>query len=31
MLVGSMGGLGKKGKKKTTKNGAKTCKNITEI
>jgi len=31
MSIGSMGGLGKKGKKKTLKNDAKTCRNISEI
>jgi hypothetical protein len=31
MLVGSMGGMGKRGKIKTSKNGAKTCKNMSEV
>jgi hypothetical protein len=31
MLIGRMGGLGNRGKKKTTKNGAKTRQNISEI
>jgi hypothetical protein len=31
MLISRMGVLGKKGRKKTAKNGAKTCKNTAEI